>query len=472
MSARARLLTLILAAACSACERDGGSAGALSPELADARPSGVRVLLIGIDGATFNVIEPLVAEGRLPVLAGLMERGTTGRLRSEEPMKSPAIWTTIATGRPRSEHGVVDFMSTGRGAPGAPSLVASVDRRTLALWNLLGPFDRSVLSVGWWVTWPAEAVNGRMVSDRLARSRWMSWAGGEADVLLTYPPELASELRHLVVDPLDPPLEELDRLVELTPAESEEMLAAETPIPFHGPSVMKFGFCQQLTYESVALELLGRGQPDLAMVFLIAVDPISHTFWHYYEPGSFPAGVDPARAARLGKAVPAIYEHDDRALGRLLAAVSDDTVVIVVSDHGFRASGVLPRETRTADLRVFGIDSAAPLERPVNVGMTGVHKLNGVLIAAGGPIVKGARFRAQPTVADVAPTVLALLGLPVPDDMSGRVLEEMLEADFLARHPVRRTDSYEHVISRPAIEIPEADEELHRSYLKALGYTD
>jgi len=284
--------------------------------------------------------------------------------------------------------------------------------------------------------------------------------------------ELPDELRPLVVDPMHPPLEELARLVELTPAERDEMLAAETPIPFHGPSVMKFGFCQQLTYERVALELLGRGQPDLALVFLIAVDPISHTFWHYYEPEKFDGEVDPALAARLGKAIPAIYEHDDEALGRLLAAVADDTVVLVVSDHGFRASGVLPRETREADLRVFGIDHSERLERPVNVGMTGVHKLNGVLIAAGGPILRDARFRTQPTVADVAPTVLALMGLPVPQDMSGRVLEEMIDPDFLALHPLRRIDSYESVIPRPRLEVPEADQELHRSYLKALGYTD
>jgi hypothetical protein len=261
-------------------------------------------------------------------------------------------------------------------------------------------------------------------------------------------------------------------LVDLTPEERDEMLAAETPIPFHGPSVMKFGVCQQLTYEAVALELLGRGQPDLAMVFLIAVDPISHTFWHYYEPDKFDGGVDPALAARLGESVPAIYEHDDRALGRLLEAVDEDTVVLIVSDHGFRASGVLPRETGSADLRVFGIDKSEPLERPVNVGMTGVHKLNGVLVAAGGPILQGARFRTQPTVADVAPTVLALLGLPVPRDMSGRVLREMIDPAFLEEHPIQHVDSYESVISRPVVEVPEADEALHRSYLKALGYTD
>jgi len=466
--ARRVLACLALAGLVAACGRELD----LPPELADARPSGVRVLLVGIDGATFNVIDPLLAEGALPVLGGLMERGSRARLRSESPMKSPAIWTTVATGRAREDHGIDDFMSRERGTPQDPALIASVDRKTLALWNLLAPFELATTVVGWWVTWPAEPICGQLVSDRLAQSRWMAWTESGGDVRLTWPEGLAEELRPLVVDPMDPPVDELAALVDLTDVERAEMLAAEEPIPYHGPSVFKFGFCEQRTYENVAFELLGRGQPELAMVFLIAVDPISHTFWHFYEPDRFPGGVDPDEAARLGALVPAMYEHDDRTLGRLLELVDEDTVVIVVSDHGFKASGHLPQETDSVDLRFFGIDRREPLERPVNVGMTGVHKENGVLVAAGGPIVAGAEFDAQPTVADIAPTILALMGLPIARDMSGRVLEEMIDPAFLARHPLHWIESYEGLIARPELDAGSVDDGLRKSYLKALGYTD
>src|SRR5688572_33217986 len=63
--------------------------------------TGVKVLLVGIDGASFRVLDPLLAAGRLPAFASLRERGASGVLRSENPMISPALWTTIATGRPQ-----------------------------------------------------------------------------------------------------------------------------------------------------------------------------------------------------------------------------------------------------------------------------------------------------------------------------------------------------------------------------------
>ena len=461
----------------------GGGASAppadLPAELADVRPSGGKVLLVGIDGATFNVIEPLRKAGRLPVMGALMERGTQARLRSQSPMKSPAIWTTVATGHDRGRHGIDDFMSRHRGTPQDPALIASVDRQTLALWNVLAPFELDTTVVGWWVTWPAEPIHGHLVSDRLAQSRWMSWTEAGGDMYLTFPESLAAELAPQVVDPMDPPMGEIDALIEWTDAERAELLAADEPIPFHGPSVFKFGFCEQRTYENVALELLSRGQPELGMVFLIAVDPVSHTFWHYLEPQRFPGAeksIDPADAARLGPLIPALYEHNDRTLARLLEQVDQDTVVLIVSDHGFKASGRLPQATDRVDLGFFGIDRSEALERPVNVGMTGVHKENGVLIAAGGPIVHAAEFRTQPTVADITPTVLALMGLPVADDMSGRVLEEMIDPAFLARHPVHRIPTYEGLIERPEvgtdIDVGAENNELRESYLKALGYTD
>lgn len=435
------------------------------------RPSDLKVLLIGIDGATFDVADPLLKAGNMPTLARLIERGSYARLRSENPMLSPAIWTTIATGMPRRLHQIHDFLSRGRGDAAHPVLTSTADRKTLAIWNLVGPFAKSVGVIGWWVTWPAEPVRGFVVSDRVAHSRWQSWTAGPTDRNLTYPESLIDEIKTLVVDPMKPPMDEIGALADWTESERKEMLGARHPIPFHGPSVLKFGYCEQRTYENVALRLLPKGQPDLSLVFLIATDPISHTFWHYFQPAAFRAGVDADAARRLGRVIPGMYEHNDRYLSALLSAVDPKTVVIIVSDHGFQPSGKLPSETTSIDYREVGIERTESLGRPVNVGMTGIHHLDGFFAASGGPIRKGAVPTTQPTVLDVTPTILALMGLPVARDMPGRVLTELIEPEFLAKHPVTYIDSYEDYIDRAAIsQAAQGDESQRLEYLKSLGY--
>jgi predicted AlkP superfamily phosphohydrolase/phosphomutase len=431
----------------------------------------LKVLVVGIDGATFDIIEPMAASGKLPTMQRLMESGSHAPLRSEDPMLSPAIWTTIATGRHRHEHGILDFVAKKRGTPEHPALVTSFDRQTLAIWNIVSPFQKTVGVVGWWVTWPAEPVRGFLVSDRLAHDRWEAWTDESATKYFTSPPELFDEIKGLVVDPQKPPMEEIDALAEWSPSEREELLAAERPILFHGPSVFKFGYCAQRTYENIALHLLTRGQPDLSMVFLISVDPVCHTFWHHYRPEQFGLPADDEASRRLGRLIPNLYEHNDRYLQELLARVDKDTVVFIVSDHGFMGSGKLPGETTVNDLRIVGIDRREELDRPVNVGMTGIHHIDGVLIAAGGPIVKGAKFTSQPTIADVTPTILALMGLPVAEDMPGRVLEELVEPSYWAAHPIRTIESYEDYIDRAAlITAAQADDTERTEYLRALGY--
>lgn len=434
-------------------------------------PSGVKVLLVGIDGATFSVLDPLLEAGQLPTTADLIERGVRGVLESSRPSRSPVLWTSIATGKPPAEHGVKKFqLPPVDSDEGKQVLVSSNHRRTLALWNIVGPFGLEVGFLGWWVTWPAEPVNGWMVSDRVTHSRWIDWTESFEKKSLTFPEELAAEVRELVVDPRDPPMDEIDQLVELSKEERAELLAATRPIYGHGLSVFKFGYCNQRSYEKMALELLDRGQPDLAALFLIANDPVCHTFWHFYEPEKF-EGVDPEQAARLGELIPNLQRHNDRFLGELLARVDPETVVMLISDHGFRASKRIPtpEDIESFPGRFQQIWEDDQEEGIVAVGQSGRHTLKGIFIAAGGPIREGTRTRAR--LYDIAPTVLALLGLPVPDDMRGRVLEEIIEPDFLERHPVRTIDSYESYLELPRVAIPEEtpDEEA-LEMLRSLGY--
>jgi len=95
-----------------------------------------------------------------------MQEGSCGILRSEVPRRSPAIWTTIVTGKNRREHGIDDFIvHLGEGAEGSVPVTSNI-RRVKALWNILTENGVSVGVVNWWATWPAEEVDGFIISDR------------------------------------------------------------------------------------------------------------------------------------------------------------------------------------------------------------------------------------------------------------------------------------------------------------------
>ena len=148
---------MTLAALPGSGDASDASPGAVPSLVEGVKPSALKIILIGLDGATFDIIEPMVAAGELPEFGRLMAAGAYARLRSEEPMVSPAIWTTIATGRFRQNHNISGFLSS-RGNPENPILVATSDRHGAALWNIVSLFPKTVGVVGWWATWPAVRV--------------------------------------------------------------------------------------------------------------------------------------------------------------------------------------------------------------------------------------------------------------------------------------------------------------------------
>src|SRR5512139_822384 len=96
------------------------------------KPGSPKIAVFGVDAADWREIDPLVASGRLPAFARLKRVASLGVLRADPPLLSPIIWTTIATGRPPEDHGVIDFMMDLRGGAQAP--VSGTARRVKAFW--------------------------------------------------------------------------------------------------------------------------------------------------------------------------------------------------------------------------------------------------------------------------------------------------------------------------------------------------
>jgi arylsulfatase A-like enzyme len=146
----------------------------------------------------------------------------------------------------------------------------------------------------------------------------------------------------------------------------------------------------------------------------------------------------------------------DAALGMLMERAGDDGVVLVISDHGY---GDNP--------------GREPIQRGFNewIQPPHWHTIDGIIAASGGPIRSGGQIP-DAKVLDITPTILALLGLPVGEDMAGRVLTEMIDDRFLAEYPVTRIPTYEDGTrgDSDALESAYDGEVLRR--LRALGYID
>jgi predicted AlkP superfamily phosphohydrolase/phosphomutase/tetratricopeptide (TPR) repeat protein len=389
--------------------------------------TGINLLLIGLDGADWDVIEPMAARGELPNLARLRRDGAWARLRSSVPTLSPLLWTTVATGKSPDRHGINDFLvndpRTGRRVP-----INSTFRRVRAFWNILSEAGLPVDVVAWWATYPAETVRGRLVSDRVSYSTFNISDRGIASRAV-YPPDYAAQVETLRVPEDKVAYEEVVRYLHVSREEyrAARQAAGGRNLPEAQTSINVFTrvLAATETYRRVALDLFapGRPRPRLAAIYFEGIDEVEHRFAHCAPPQA--ALCPDADYRRFKDAVAQFYRHQDEVLGEILDKAGKDTTTIVLSDHGF-ASG----EGRPTDVKPF-------IE-----GKPGLwHDLIGIF-AASGPGIHRGEVPAV-TLYDILPTVLYLLGLPVADDMSGKVLETAVDPAFLAAHPIAHVPSYE-----------------------------
>jgi predicted AlkP superfamily phosphohydrolase/phosphomutase len=391
------LLLLFLALLCGACP-------------GQRRPA-ARVLLVCADGLEWRVLRPLLEQGKCPNLRALMERGAYGPLSTMIPTLSPILWTSIATGKLPEQHGIQGFTDAEL------KQYTSSQRRVRALWNIADRCGLESDVCGWWITWPAEELRGRMVSgsssSALVDANWKPALipGAPRQV---WPPELEPEV--LAIAESAGGLEAVrtlarekvfGRFAEGELGQVEKQLMQQT----------LWSVQSDATYAAIAERLLRESPGALNLVYFGGTDVVSHRFWRYYEPQAFHWPADPridelcARPeawARLALAIPNYYEWFDEMVGRLVAAAGPETTVIVCSDHGFHAHST---------------------DKPNPLFITG-HHLDappGVLIAAGPGIARRGELASCGAILDVAPTVLALLGIPRAADMPGRAAEALLE---------------------------------------------
>ena len=404
------------------------------------------MIVLGLDGADPSTIDLLLSEGKLPHFAKLRREGAYAPLKSQEPLLSPVIWTTVATGKTPDQHGIGHFVavnpSTGEQLP-----VTSRMRRVQAIWNILSRTGRTTDVVGWWATWPAETIRGAIVSDHLAYHFLLEDAGKAADAPgKTYPPDLEAKVRPMMRRPQDVTASELAPFVDVSPADLARPFDFEDDL-----SHFRWALATADSYRRIGLSLWKSERPDDLLVYIEGVDSTSHLFGHLFRAKDL-SGELAAQQARYGRAVEQIYVYADRIVGDFLEAMDSRTTLVVLSDHGFEL-GALPEDpSKTRDMRRVS-------ER--------YHRLEGILYLYGNRVRPRTRLDA-PTVLDVAPTVLALNGVGKGADMPGRVLTEAIEGKVPA--PI---STWETGKSAPAPEGERADAGVDPEVvkkLKSLGY--
>jgi predicted AlkP superfamily phosphohydrolase/phosphomutase len=265
---------------------------------------GRRLLLVGWDGATFDVVRPLLAAGRLPVLAELVRRGSHAPLASTVPPITPTAWTTVFTGKNPGKHGIYDFQELD------PATYARrpvhVDRhREKTLWALLGDSGRRSIVLDVPFTFPPRPLNGLMLTGYATPRTPGTTFTYPAQLPAVLPPALHDQIRVAL------PRHRFDRSQAFV-EEWREIMDGRRRLLAH----------------------LARHEPwDLFFTVFSITDNMAHVFWTFLEPAH--PNYERAEAPAFREALFGAYEQADAALGALLEAAGGEANVLVMSDHGF-----------------------------------------------------------------------------------------------------------------------------------------
>jgi predicted AlkP superfamily phosphohydrolase/phosphomutase len=260
-----------------------------------------RVVVLGLDGATFTILRPWMEAGHLPNLARLANEGVHGQLESVVPPYSAPAWVSLATGQGPGKHGVVDFWrydpSTDERHP-----VDASDVGTAAIWDILGEHGRLVGVVNVPLTYPPRPVNGVMVSGMMTPGENSPYS---------HPPELKTWLKEVAGDYAADPYTSVDRTS---------------------------AFLKRVLYwverrEAAHLRLLASRPFDFFINVVQALDPIQHHFWRVLDE-SHPRH-DDHEASRLRPLLLLCYQAVDEVVGHRLGMLDGRTTLFIVSDHGF-----------------------------------------------------------------------------------------------------------------------------------------
>ncbi|HMD99027.1 MAG TPA: alkaline phosphatase family protein [Terriglobia bacterium] len=357
-----------------------------------------KVLLIGWDAADWKVATPLLDQGLMPNLNRLINQGVMGNLATLRPIISPMLWASIATGMRADKHGIHGFVEPDPHTGGVRP-ISSTSRRVKAIWNSLSQCGYHTHVVGWFASHPAEPIHGISISEAYPLATaplgqpWPLPAGA------VHPESLRDTFAELRMHPgeltQDAILPWIPRAAEID-QKNDQRLAAFAKL-----------LAENLSIHNAATWILQNQPWDFMAVFYNGIDHFCHGFMNYHPPRL--PGI-PERDFEIYKdVVNNAYRFHDLMLATLLALAGPEATVLLLSDHGFHSDHLRPR--------------VVPNEPS---GPTIQHRPIGIFCMKGPHIRQDERIFGA-TLLDITPTLLTLFGLPVGEDMDGRVLVQAFD---------------------------------------------
>ncbi|MBK9055278.1 MAG: alkaline phosphatase family protein [Chloroflexi bacterium] len=555
-----------------------------------------RLLIIGLDGATWTVLEPWLKDGSLPNLAKLRTNGCWGELRSTFPPLTAPAWSSFLTGKNPAKHGVFHFLDLDddpdQPKTGLPKIVDGRSIQSATLWDVIGHLGGRVGVINVPMSYPPRPISGFVVTCLLTPPQ----------APFTYPPELAQRLDNYQID--------LDRFIDQKPFARDEQGHKQKRIVKPDLQLVAEFDTMEEQRARAALSLMASEPWDAFMVVFTATDRMGHYLWPWHRAVDLDGTVE---GDSLHEAIRCLYQRLDEHIGALVAEAGPNTSVIIMSDHGMGPAytknthwnnwlykrgcvQINQKSTQTPDgwllrlgisrdklrrlaRRVPGLTSSrlmqrakaaptvsidfarskayyVPLYNPVggirinaqgeeravlgealmkavqevvdpetgkpivrsvfwreayytgpyadqmpdlilvmhpeygssdrlsnystiaterpSLSDPGAHHIEGIFVAHGPAIAAIQQPLPDLIIEDMAPTALHLLGLPVPDDMDGRVLTEILTPAWQAEHPVVKMKPVgrwpSDAAAMPVEAVSPEEDEVVVDRLRALGY--
>jgi predicted AlkP superfamily phosphohydrolase/phosphomutase len=301
---------------------------------------GKKVIVIGLDGVTFDLLIPLFSKGLMPLLSSLLNKSYHGVLLSTTPPNSATAWTTLITGVNPGKHGILQFVNlrpnqtsaddkmTQEISPGLISMLNADNIRYTTLWELLNNAGKRQIVINMPMTYPPYPINGVMVTGMMTPP---------SASVFTHPPELSKRLRQTQYE------------IDLSIAEKE--------FDFDPARLIDRLHELMIKRRDAVLQLMQEESWDFCVVVFTGTDRLQHRFWKYIVPGC--PEYDSPEALQMRPRLEQYFRDLDQVIATLVATAGSDTTVVILSDHGF---GPVSERTvhRLSMMRALGLTQVSP----------------------------------------------------------------------------------------------------------------